>query len=135
MGEPTQRDVDVLLKLWELSIAERMQEAMAWMLSEFSAKDYTEFKEKYPRGSEGRRKFNLVCGNYELAGLLIARGLLNEDLYFDLIGGIEPLWGRVKGIMPGWRAESDPRMYENFEILHQHYLRWRESHPPKVTAR
>ena len=135
MVEPTQRDVDILLKLWEMHSSERMLDAMGWILSEFSARDYEEFKHKYPRGSEGRKKFTLVCGMYELAGVLITRGLLNEDLYFDLIGGIEAVWGKIQPVLPGWRAEVDPRMYENFELLHQEYQRWRHTHPPKLSSR
>jgi hypothetical protein len=132
MREPTQRDVDILLRLWEMQNAPEMHAARMWVHSEFRAADFEEFKRKYPSGSVEWRRFTSVYGMYEMYGLLICRGLLNEDLFFDLFGGIGLLWDRLEPVIGGMRHEIDPYLYENFELLSRRADTWKAAHPPKV---
>lgn len=132
MAEPTQWDVEILLKLWELANAPEAQAARAWMFTEFSAANYQEFLAKYPPGSQEWRRFTTTLALMELCGVLINRGLLHEDLFFDLFGGFDIIWQRVQGVLPGMRKELDPRLYENFELLVRRHRAWQQAHPPKV---
>jgi hypothetical protein len=84
MSEPRERDVTILLKLWELANAPEAQAARMWMFTEFSASSYQEFLAKYPPGSPEWRRFSSTLALMELYGVLINRGLLDEDLFFDL---------------------------------------------------
>ncbi|MEW6232963.1 MAG: DUF4760 domain-containing protein [Chloroflexota bacterium] len=131
MAQPTQRDVDILLRIWDMSRSEHLVQARNWMFTQFHVKDFDEFKVKHPRGSPEWSMFHEVCSHLELCGVLINRGLLNEDLYFDLVGGIETLWHKAKKVIYGLREETDPRMYENFELLFERCMKWQEAHPPK----
>ena len=132
MAEPTQRDVEILLRLWELANTPDAQAARAWMFTEFAAANYQEFLAKYPPGSPEWRRFSTTLALMELCGVLVNRGLLNEDLFFDLFGGFDLIWRRVQGVLPGMRKELDPRLYENFELLARRHRAWQEAHPPKV---
>jgi len=132
MSDPRERDVTILLKLWELANAPEAQAARMWMFTEFSASSYQEFLAKYPPGSPEWRRFSSTLALMELYGVLINRGLLDEDLFFDLFGGFDTMWQRVQHVLPGMRKELDPRLYENFELLARRHRAWQEKHPPKV---
>jgi hypothetical protein len=132
MSQPTQRDVDILLRLWEMHNTPEMQAARMWVFTEFRAADYSEFKRKYPPGSLEWRRLTSVYGMYELYGVLIARDLLNEDLFFDLFGGINLLWEKLAPLLEGMRQEIDPYLYENFKLLYQRVRDWRAQHPPRA---
>jgi len=131
MSEPTQRDVDILLRLWEMHNASELQAARMWVFTEFGAVDYAEFKRKYPSGSVEWRLFTNDNATYEMYGVLINRNLLNEDLFFDLFGGLNLLWDKLRPVLAGMRQEIDPYLYENFELLCRQAQDWKAEHPPR----
>jgi len=94
-------------------------------MKEFSAKDYQEFKSKYPMGSEAYAHFGRVLGSLELAGVLISHGLLNENLYFDA-SGIEFMWKQLEKIIPGWQKEAGPALWENAVWLAERQKQWKK---------
>jgi hypothetical protein len=126
------RDSYLIMELSKLRFSPKVDDAFNWISYQFQAKDYLEFKEKYPRGSPERRAFSAVCNFFELCGTLVLRGLLSEEVFFEIGFGLNIAWQKVKGIMKGYRAETDPRLYENFEALYMRNLEWNEKHPPKV---
>jgi hypothetical protein len=123
---PTKDDAELFLQVMEVSSNPRMQEAMTWLDKEFKAKDYAEFKEKYPMGSPGNANFGMIVGQFELAGALITHGLLNENLYFDL-SGIGFVWGRLGAIVEGQRKEMGPALWENAVWLAERQKKWSKS--------
>ncbi len=128
MVTPARRDLDTLLELYQ--IYDRNREALLWFLHELTAKDYSEYKEKYAGTSKERMYFTSVCGFFELAGVLVNRRMLSEDLFFDVFNPT-PFWQRAKPIVEGMR-EARPHIYENFELLSEKRKRWSEKHAPKV---
>ncbi len=124
------RDVDILLRLWEMHNTSEMHAARMWVFTEFGAADHEEFKRKYPPGSLEWRRFTGVYGMYEMYGVLIKRHLLSEDLFFDLFGGLNILWEKLAPVLRGMRAEIDPYLYENFELLCRRAEAWKTTHPP-----
>jgi hypothetical protein len=112
-------DIAPLLKLYEMATAPHVREAQAWVLSEFHAADFDAFQRQYPIGSVEWRRFTDICGIMELFGVLLKHGLVREEVFFDLFGGIDILWEAVAGVIPGMRQAMDPRLYENFEALYQ----------------
>lgn len=112
-------DVATLLKLYEMATAQHVREAQAWVLSEFQAANFDAFQQRYPIGSLEWRRFTDICGIMELFGVLVKHGLVREDVFFDLFGGIDILWEAVAGVIPGMRQAMDPRLYENFEALYR----------------
>ncbi len=111
-------DIAALLKLYEMATAPHVREAQAWVLSEFQAADFDAFQRQYPIGSVEWRRFTDICGMMELFGVLLKHGLVREEVFFDLFGGIDILWKAVAGVIPGMRQAMDPRLYENFEALY-----------------
>jgi hypothetical protein len=132
MSQPKQNDVEILLRLWEMHNVPDMQSARMWVFTDFQATDYADFKRQYPPGSVEWRRFASVYGMYEMYGLLINRGLLNEDLFFDLFGGLNLLWEKLRPVVKGMREEIDPYLYENFELLCRRAQTWKAAHPPRV---
>ena len=92
---------------------------------------YEEFKEKYPKGSKELKYFRDYTSYQELIGVLVLKGLLSEDLIFDLWGSL--VWKKLEPIVYGMRKEIEmPRYLENFEVLAKRYPEWAKNNPPKV---
>lgn len=125
MKKATKEDAEILLKLLEITNTPQMGEAMVWFMKEFKAKDYKEFKAKYPPSSPGMRNFNVMLAQYELAGVLVSHGLLNENLYFD-ISGIEFVWGMIGNIIPGMQKEAGEALWENAVWLAKRQKKWKK---------
>ena len=128
MVNPARRDLDTLLVLYQ--IYDRHREAVLWFLHGLMAKDYSEYKTKYAGTSKERVYFTSVCGFFELAGVLVNRRMLSEDLFFDVFNPT-PFWERAKPIVEGMR-QARPHIYENFELLSEKRKRWSEKRPPEV---
>lgn len=131
MGE---NDAMIMLKLTEMRMSDKMDDAFLWMYTQYKADSYEEFKQKYPLTSrtKERKYFSTVCNFFEFCGVLILRGYLNEDLFFDLGFGLDVIWKKVKPIMDDFRKETSVRMYENFELLYKRNEEWLEKNPPKI---
>lgn len=126
MKRPTKEDAEILLRLFQTFNTPQQYESEAWFMKEFSAKDYQEFKSKYPMGSPGYMHVVGVLSSIETAGMLISHGLLNENLYFDATGGVEFIWNRVKHIIPDWQKEAGPALWENAVWLAERYQDWQK---------
>ncbi len=74
----------------------------------------------------------MIGGLWEIAGVLVDHGLLNEGLFFDTYL-VKPWWEPVKPIVYGERREyEEPRLAENFELLYEKEQAWHAKHPPKI---
>jgi hypothetical protein len=117
-------NVDTLLKLYQ--IYDDRRNARLWFLDELDAADYKEYREKYSGASMERCHFVAVCGFFELSGVLLKHGLIDQDLYFDIFNPT-PFWNKAKSIVEGMRSKrSDPYYYENFELLNTKRLGWKK---------
>ena len=128
----SENNAEIILKLTEMRMWDKIDDAFIWMYTQYKANSYEEFKEKYPRGTIERKNFSTVCNFFELCGVLVLRGHLNEDLFFDLGFGLDVIWKKVKPIMDDFRKETSVRMYENFELLYKRNEEWLEKNPPKI---
>jgi Domain of unknown function (DUF4760) len=116
--------IETLLKLYH--IYDEHRNARLWFLDGLDAADYNEYKEKYSGASMERCHFVAVCGFFELSGVLVNHGLIDQDLYFDIFNPT-PFWNKVKPIIEGMRNKrSDPYYYENFESLNSKRLSWKK---------
>lgn len=127
MEGPTTEDAKIILKLMELGQSDVQRDASRWVMSEFSAKDYAEFKQKYPEGSVESQRVSRVLGFFETIGVLVSHGLLNEDLVFDLSFGLDPIWEKLGPILPGWQKATMPALWENAVWLQKRYVAWRKN--------
>jgi Domain of unknown function (DUF4760) len=113
-----------LLKLYQ--IYDNHRDARLWFLEGFEAKDYHEYREKYYGASIERSHFIAVCGFFELSGVLVNRGLIDQNLYFEIFNPT-PFWNKAKPIIEGMRSKRcDSHYYENFESLNSKRLSWKK---------
>ncbi|HEY9492615.1 MAG TPA: hypothetical protein VIP56_11560 [Nitrososphaeraceae archaeon] len=113
-------NTDTLLKLYQ--IYDNHRNAILWFLEELDANDYEEYLEKYSGASSERTHFIAVCGFFELSGVLVSHGLIDQNLYFDIFNPT-PFWNKAKPIVEGMRTKR-PHIYENFELLNNKRLSW-----------
>jgi hypothetical protein len=132
---PTLEDARLLIELEHLRLTEPLQKANKWFWGEFRPKKimtYSEFKKEYPEGSDGDRNLGEIGRFFELAGVLVNNGILNEGLFFDRYL-IKESWEAIKPIAEGMRDEmGEPRLVENFELLYEKENQWKKTHPPKL---
>ena len=130
----TRDDINMLLKLAELYNTNYDFEATEWFWKEYKEiTNFEEFRNKYPQGSKGAQLFERFTSKFELAGILIEYGFLDENLYFDRYGAVQTEWENTKLVIYDIRKEWNyPRFRENFELLAIRGSKWLESHPPKI---
>jgi hypothetical protein len=126
LKKPTKEDAEILLMMIQTYNTPRYAESLKWYIKDFSAKDYAEFKAKYPAGSTGWGHLEDVLGFYEFSGVLVSHGLLNENLFFDTIN-IEVIWSKIRHIIPAWQEEAGPAQFENFAWLAKRYRNWKKN--------
>ncbi|HXW95638.1 MAG TPA: hypothetical protein VEJ19_08025 [Nitrososphaerales archaeon] len=125
MKKPTKEDAELYLELIQTFSTPSDHEAGNWFMREFTAKDYEEFKTKYPVNSEGLLNVSRILAFYEVAGALVSHGLLNENLLFDA-SDIAFTWGKLEKIIPGWQKETSPALWENAAWLGKRYKVWQK---------
>ena len=119
-SNPKTDNTDTLLKLYQ--IYDNHRNAILWFLEEMEANNYEEYLEKYSGASTERSHFIAVCGFFELSGVLVSYGLIDQNLYFDIFNP-NPFWNKAKPIVEGMRTKR-PHIYENFELLNNKRLSW-----------
>lgn len=128
MAEPTAEDARLYLQLVEISQTQTQVDARRWLLADFSAASAKEVDQKYPLGGAERDRLTNAIGFFEAAGVLVSRGLLHEDVFFDAPFALGVIWPKLKPIIEEWRAASkDPADIENFNWLGRRYEVWREN--------
>ena len=125
LKKPTKADAELFLSLIRTFSTPHDLEAGRWFMSEFSAKDYEEFKAKYPPNSDGYHHVGHILSFYEVAGALVSHGLLNENLLFDA-SDIAFTWSKLEKIIPGWQKETYPAVWENAVWLANRYQQWQK---------
>ncbi|HYB26251.1 MAG TPA: hypothetical protein VEF89_06540 [Solirubrobacteraceae bacterium] len=127
MRDPNQDDAALYLRLHALKDTAVQAEARAWFFEQFGAASLDELNERYPRGSRERHLFAEFLGFYEGAGVLVSRGLLHEDVYFDAPFALELVWPKVGRIIDEMRETVDPAAWENVAWLAERYDAWRKT--------
>jgi hypothetical protein len=119
-SNPGTDNTDTLLKLYQTY--DNHRNAILWFLEVLDASDYKEYLEKYSGASMERSHFIAVCGFFELSGVLLNHGLIDQELYFEMFNPT-PFWNKAKPIVEGMRTKR-PHIYENFELLNNKRLSW-----------
>lgn len=126
MPKPTQRDAELILKLYELRRDPELRRARAFVLTEFSATDWEEIRSQWMTGSDVDRHVRMVTSYWEMVAAFVNRGLLDENLFFDTHGEALVVWNRVKAIVPGGRKQLRPTWLWNLERLARRQEQWRQ---------
>ena len=114
------KDTEILLALYKIYDSHR--DSILWFLEDLDANNYDEYLTKYSGASIGRSHFIAVCGFFELSGVLVRYGRIDENLYFNMFNPT-PFWAKAKPIVREIRNKR-PYIYENFELLNNKRLNW-----------
>lgn len=129
----TAQEVDILFRIAELYNTDYDFQATEWFWGRFHERNIEEFTSKYAHGSREYQFFERFTSKYELAGLLVEKGALNDALFFDRYGSLQAEWEKCKPIIYGLREKwKEPHHRENFELLARRGKKWHEKHRPKV---
>jgi hypothetical protein len=131
MAEPTREDIDIMLRLAQLSALQNLDEAAAFVWSDDFPTDYSQFRAKFPKGKRSQEEglLHRWLGWWETVGTVYRNGLFSEDLLFDWLA-VTTAWDQVKGVALGLREEmGDPRMWENFEYMAEQQRSWQPKRP------
>ena len=128
MPAPTSEDAHIYLQLLEMSQQAQFIESRRWVAHELDAENLKALNTKHPEGSVERSRVSSVLGFYESVGVLVSRGLLHEDLFFDAPLGFEHVWARAEVLVLDWqRSANDESVFENLVWLARRYENWRET--------
>src|SRR4029077_3277884 len=131
MGQVTNEQVNLMLRLYEDRREPKLREARDWFAASFHVKTADDLTRVCPPGSQGHLYMRLVLGYWEMVARIVNRGLIDEEFFFESNGEQWVVWEQVKPVVGAWRAMfSSPNFLANLE---QHVTRleaWREKRSP-----
>jgi hypothetical protein len=131
MGQVTQEQVNLLLKLYDLRREPRLREAREWVSANFHVKTQEDVMRICPPGSRENAYMRMVLTYWEMVSSIVNRGLIDEDFFFENSGEEWALFEQVKPILPTWRAMfSNPKFLANLEEQSKRLEAWREHRSP-----
>ncbi len=121
MGEVTNEQVNLMLRLYEDRREPRLREARDWFSANFVC----------PPGSKENTYMRMVLGYWEMVASIVNRGLIDEDFFFESNGEQWAVWEQVKPVIGAWRAMfSSPHFLGNLETQCKRLEAWREKRSP-----
>ena len=131
MGEVTNEQVNLMLRLYEERREPRLREAREWFGANFHVKSVEDMMRICPPGSKENAFVRMVLTYWEMVASIVNRGLIEEDFFFENSGEQWAVWEQVKPIVATWRAMfSSPKFLGNLEEQCKRLEAWREKHNP-----
>jgi len=135
MGEVTNEQVNLMLRLYEDRREPRLREAREWFSANFHAKTVEDVARVCPPGSREHASMRMVLTYWEMVASIVNRGLIEEQFFFENSGEQWGVWEQVKAVAPAWRAAfSLPKFLSNLEKHCERLESWREKHNPGSNA-
>lgn len=115
--KPTAADADLILKLYDLRREPEMRKARDWMFAKFWPESFEDMMRMVQGfGSDPNRYMRQVFGYWDMACVLVLRGALDEDLFFDCSTEMYPLFAKVRPFLKELRETLDsPDAFQNIE--------------------
>jgi hypothetical protein len=131
MGQVTNDQANLLLRLYELRREPRMRQARAWFSSQFEANTAQEVTSKYPMGSEENASLRMVISYWDMAAGMVNRGLIDDEMFFENSTEGWIVWEKMKAIVPAQReAMKNPTYLAQLENFANRFEAWRERVAP-----
>lgn len=132
MGEVTNEQVNLMLRLYEERREPRLREARDWFGANFNGINTPEDLMKLcPPGSQGNVFMRMVLSYWEMVASIVNRGLIDEEFFFENSGEQWGVWEQVKPVIGAWRTMfSSPMFLANLEKHVQRLEAWREKRNP-----
>ena len=125
MRKPSHADAELLLRLYEIRREPELRHARKWFLTEFKPGEWSEIKARYLSHTDEDRWFRMTCSYWEMLGMLVARGVLHDELFFEHTGEDVVTWERCKPWIEGARAAIRPTYLHHFEALVTNHVAFR----------
>ncbi len=131
MGEVTNEQVNLMLRLYEDRRESKLREARDWFSANFHVKTAEDLTRVCPPGSKENTYMRMVLGYWEMVASIVNRGLIDEDFFFESNGEQWVVWEQVKPVIGAWRAMfSSPNFLANLEKQCNRLEAWREKRSP-----
>lgn len=134
MSIPTYEDARLLLELYRIRYAPEFQQAYLWLMTEFSPTSWEEVRRTCQPASREGAYLGQVMGYFSALGTMVFHNLLSEDILFDVIEDLTPIWEKVRPWLYQAREEEGPHLYENLEFLVERQRRWKRLYRSKLEA-
>jgi hypothetical protein len=131
MGEVSNEQVNLMLRLYEERREPRLREAREWFSANFHVKSQEDIMRVCPPGSKESALMRMVLTYWEMVASIVNRGLIDEDFFFENSGEQWGVWEQVKPVIGVWRAMfSSPKFLANLEEQCKRLEAWREARNP-----
>ena len=131
MGEVTNEQVNLMLRLFEERREPKLREARDWFGANFHVNSVEDVMRVAPPGSQGNLFMRMVLGYWEMVASIVNRGLINEEFFFESNGEQWVVWEQVKPVIGAWRATfSSSNFLANLEEHAKRLEAWREKRSP-----
>jgi hypothetical protein len=135
MGEATNEQVNLMLRLYEDRREPRLREAREWFSANFHAKNEEDLMRICPPGSRENTYMRMVLGYWEMVASIVNRRLIDEEFFFESTGEQWGVWEQVKPVIVAWRTMfSSPKFLSNLEQHCNRLESWREKRNPGSNA-
>src|SRR5260370_18776784 len=132
MGEVTNEQVNLMLRLYEERREPKLREARDWFGANFHVKNADDLTRLCPPGSKENTYMRMVLGYWEMVATIVNRGLIDEEFFFESNGEQWGVWEQVKPLTGACRAMfSSPNFLGTLEKQFTHLEPCRESGRPR----
>jgi hypothetical protein len=131
MGEVTNEQVNLMLRLYEERREPKLREAREWFAANFHVTSAEDVMRVCPPGSQGNAYMRMVLSYWEMVASIVNRGLIDEEFFFENSGEQWVAFEQVKPVFDAWRAMfSSPKFLANLEEQCTRLEAWREKRNP-----
>jgi hypothetical protein len=135
MGEVTNEQVNLMLRLYEERREPKLREAREWFFANFHVKNEEDMMRVCPPGSQGNVYMRMVLTYWEMVASIVNRGLIDQDFFFENSGEQWAVFELVKPVIAAWRTMfSSPKFLANLEEQCKRLEAWREKNSPGSNA-
>jgi len=131
MGEVTNEQVNLMLRLYEERREPKLREAREWYAANFHVTSAEDLMRVCPPGSQGNAYMRMVLSYWEMVASIVNRGLIDEEFFFENSGEQWVAFEQAKPVLAAWRAMfSSPKFLANLEEQCKRFEAWREKRNP-----
>jgi hypothetical protein len=116
------RYMEMVFRIWEIWDSEEMHKAYL-TLRNLSFVDYTDFKTRFPPGSQEWRYTRILSNFFNSIGFLARKKQLDVEMIVEFFRGTLDVWPKVQPIIEGFREDfDDPACGVEFEWLYSMWI-------------
>src|SRR5207248_9337318 len=111
MGQVTNEQVNLMLRLYEDRREPKLREARDWFSANFHVKTADDLIRVCPPGSKQNTYMRMVLGYWEIVASIANPGLIDEECFFESNGQQWVVGEQVKPVIGAWRTTTTRRNF------------------------